>query len=494
MDKMKKLMAIKIKEKWVAVLAVMGMLGLLAPLFRLGMYAVPYYDDYLHVRFVKNFVVEYGGLGAWWQGVLYTVKSQYYAWQGTYSTQFIVSASPLLLDDKYYSYVVLFVLLLFIVSVMAAVVMLTKRLMKMTTGGAWITAVIVTMTLLELIYTAQQGVYWYNAEVHYTLMHGLLLLTIAVSVEILYAKSCKRAVVLSIAMAILGIIVAGSNYVTILQGELVLLTIILLGFLKKNKKTWFLVTPVLLYTFGFYMNVNAPGNQKRGAAYQGCGVMESVLLSFKSGAEQFVNFTGLILVVIMLLLVPVVWNAVRNMEYEFRLPGLVTLYSVCLYATGFTSSYYAMGTPGLSRTWVVIKFTLQLLFFVNEIYWIGWFVKKRQKQREVQCTEHYLSYYGMLCLMMLGIFALSDNKIGEFSSYGAYHYIHSGEAYNFHQQYEERIEKIKNGGSVVELEPYAWRPYFLCMGELSTDPNAEQNMSLAQWYGKKAVYIAVKEE
>lgn len=477
-----------------AVLAVIGMLGLLAPLFRLGLYAVPYYDDYLHVKFVKSFVQEYGGFEGWWKGVLYTVQSQYYAWQGTYSTQFIVSASPLLLDDKYYRYVVLAVLLVFIISVMAAVWMLTKRLMKVTTGGAWIIAVIVTMTLVEFIYTAQQGIYWYNGEVHYTLMHGLLLLTIAIAVEVLYASSCKKAFVLSVLMAILGIIVAGSNFVTILQGLLVILTIIGLGILKRNKKTWFLAMPTFLYTFGFYINVSAPGNAKRGVLFEGCGVMESILLSFKSGAEQFVKFTGLIMVAVMMLLVPVVWNAVRNMEYEFRFPGLVTFYSICLYAAGFTSSYYGMGTPGVSRTWVVIKLTLQLLIFVNEIYWIGWFVKRRQKKKEVQNVEHYLVYYGVLGLMIMGIFALSSNKAGSFSTYGAYYYIHSGEAYNFYQQYTERIEKIKNGGDVVELEPYVWRPYFLCMGELSNDPNAEQNKSLAQWYDKEAVYIAVNEE
>ena len=41
MDKLKKLITIRIKEKWVAVLAVFAMLGLLAPLFRLALYAVP---------------------------------------------------------------------------------------------------------------------------------------------------------------------------------------------------------------------------------------------------------------------------------------------------------------------------------------------------------------------------------------------------------------------------------------------------------------------
>jgi len=62
---------------------------------------------------------------------------------------------------------------------------------------------------------------------------------------------------------------------------------------------------------------------------------------------------------------------------------------------------------------------------------------------------------------------ISPNKVDSFSSYGAYYYIHSGEAYN---------------------------SYFLCIGDLSTDPNAQQNVSFAKWYEKEAVYIVVGEE
>lgn len=492
MNKLKKIIGIKISEKWVAVLAMIGMLGLLAPIFRLALYAVPYYDDYLHVKFARGFLREYGGFRGWIEGVLYTVKSQYYAWQGTFSTQFIVSASPIILDDKYYSYAVVAVLIIFVISVMAFVLMTTKRLLNISTGARWIMAVVVTMSLIELIYTAQQGIYWYNGEVHYTLMHGLFLLMVAVAVEILYVKSNRVALILSVPMAILGIIVAGSNFVTILQGLLVLLTIVGLGILCKNKKVYFLIVPTCVYALGFYFNVIAPGNDKRGQNFQGYGAVKSILYSFKSAGEQFFEFTGLIMVVIMLLLLPVVWNAVINMEYKFRLPGLVTLYSICLYATGFTSSYYGMGTPGISRAWVVIKFTLQLLIYINEIYWIGWFVKRRQRKTTVKPMGHYLAYYAVMCLAVLGIFAISPNQAGSFSSYGAYYYIHSGEAYNFYQQYEARIDKIENSGNVVEVEPYYWKPQFLCIGDLSTDPNSSANRALAEWYGKDAIYVVTE--
>lgn len=44
-----------------------------------------------------------------------------------------------------------------------------------------------------------------------------------------------------------------------------------------------------------------------------------------------------------------------------------------------------------------------------------------------------------MCLM---IFKASPNQAGHYSSYGAYYYVHTGEAYNFHQEYLERIEEI----------------------------------------------------
>ena len=106
--------------------------------------------------------------------------------------------------------------------------------------------------------------------------------------------------------------------------------------------------------------------------------------------------------------------------------------------------------------------------------------------------EHYLVYYAVMCLMVLGIFATSSNQAGSFSSYGAYYYIHTGEAYNFYQQYEARIDKIENSGSVVEVEPFYWKPYFLCIGDLSTDPNSSANRAIADWYEKEAIYVVTE--
>ena len=54
---------------------------------------------------------------------------------------------------------------------------------------------------------------------------------------------------------------------------------------------------------------------------------------------------------------------------------------------------------------------------------------------------------------------------GHYSSYGAYYYVHTGEAYNFHQEYLERVAILSGPEKDVQLPAYQFRPWFLCMGE-----------------------------
>ena len=66
-------------------------------------------------------------------------------------------------------------------------------------------------------------------------------------------------------------------------------------------------------------------------------------------------------------------------------------------------------------------------------------------------------------LEFIMIFQVSPNQAGHYSAYGAYYYVHTGEAYNFHQEYLERVEKLLGDEDDVQLQPYHYKPWFLCM-------------------------------
>ena len=85
------------------------------------------------------------------------------------------------------------------------------------------------------------------------------------------------------------------------------------------------------------------------------------------------------------------------------------------------------------------------------------------------------------------------NKAGSFSSYGAWYYIHTGEAYNFYEEYQERVILLKSDETKVGLAPYHWTPWLIYMGDISENPKSESNRALADWYDKDEVFLIPEE-
>jgi hypothetical protein len=189
----------------------------------------------------------------------------------------------------------------------------------------------------------------------------------------------------------------------------------------------------------------------------------------------------------------------KGTSFRFRYPGLVLLWSFCLYATGFTPSLYSLGHAGLSRTLNAVKLTYQLLLVVNEVYLVGWLRRRSEKKGEVQVRSDYSSgrfgwwFYVLMGVMMLLVFTRTSNQAGSYSSYGAWYYVHSGEANNLHGEYERRIETIESSGPDVTVEPYRYRPWFLCSGDLSENADSEENRYMAEWYGKNSISCVEKD-
>ena len=62
-------------------------------------------------------------------------------------------------------------------------------------------------------------------------------------------------------------------------------------------------------------------------------------------------------------------------------------------------------------------------------------------------------------------------------------------ATGYRQQYLQRVEKIRQSGDVVELDPVVWQPWFLHKGDLKGDASAPENVSMAMWYDKAQIYV-----
>lgn len=495
-DVMKSILTYQMPIKLVAVIACIALAVLLVPLFRIVGYSVPWYDDYNYGNFVKNFVELEYSLSSALQGVAYCIKTQWYAWQGTFSSIFFMSMIPSVWGDEYYFLGPLFIIVLLVVSAFVLVKVLIRDVLKADLSTCVILQAATAAFLVVMIYSPQVGFFWYNAGVHYVLMHSFCILMVATLVKLMVVKN-KLATGILVVLSMLGAVISsGANFVTALQGLVLTISIMVLGALLRKKQTFLLLPALCVYGYGFYMNVSAPGNDKRAAFFvgQGKGPVGAVLLSFVEAVKHLTIFTDLMTIAFMVLLIPVIWRMVKKTSFTFRFPLLILLWSVCMYATGFTPSLYSLGHAGLGRTLNAVKITYQLLLLLNEVYLLGWLCRFLEKKgKKVWDGKCYWWFYGLVIAAMLIIFAADSNKEGSYSSYGAYKLVHSGVAYNFYQEYLDRIEVCKSDEANVVVKPYAWNPWMLRVGDLTDNPNSEQNVAMAKWYRKESIVCKAEE-
>ena len=485
---MRKILGISFSKKIFAICALLALVIALIPLYRLALYAIPRYDDFSYGLNMWK-AQRYGyGLRTILTVGYETALGFHYSWQGTYSSIFMMAQMPGALGYEYYFLGPVLLITSLAVSVFFMSVVLTKHYLKAETPDSIVLAVIVTLTLTECIYTAQQGFYWYNSGVHYVFMHSVMFVMVAVMVLLSRSKKIWTGLIGSLALAFLSFACAGANFVTCIQGILLLAGFMLLLGLNKSKKVFWFVPGLIIYALGLRLSLSAPGNAHRQAAYQGYGAIKSVLYSFKAGAENLWKFSGPFVILLMILAVPVILMIVKKTDHSFRHPWLFTLLSYGFYCTGYSSSFYSMGNAGLSRTWIAVSFTFQILLFANEIYWLGYLTHSKAGEKLGRVfgagVKHYVLYYLAVFVMLLAAFHFTVDKIGAVSSFGAYYYVHTGEAFAFHQEFLERVRIIEESdhGS-VEVPEYAYKPWFLINKDISEDPGEEENRIMAEYFG-----------
>lgn len=491
-NKLMKLVTWKSDRRLVALGSAVVLLLLLAPLFRIAIYSTPWYDDYMCGKFVKNFLdLEYS-LKSALDGAFYCVKTQWYAWQGTFASIFFMSMVPLVWSEELYFLGPVFLIVILPVSVCVLMKVLARDVLKADRAFAVTLQCITAAVAVLLIYTPQQGFFWYNAGVHYVGMHSFLLLLVAAWIKLLTGSGRVSSMFLMLWTLVGAVLAGGANFVTTLQGLLIVLSLAALGILLRIRKTILLTPSLLVYAYSFYKNVSAPGNNVRSAILRGSGLgMEpwsAVVQSFAEAFHYLGRFTGWMTFAVMVVLAPIIWQAVQKLNFRYRYPGLLLLWSFCLYATGFTPSLYSLGYAGVDRTLNVVKITYQLLLIINEVYWIGWICEKRRRaEKSVMAEGAPFLFYPIMGVIMLGIYFATPDREGSYSSSAAYHYLRTGEAYNYYQEYLKRVYKIQNSGSVVVVEPYSFIPWILSVGDLWEDPTYGANTAIARWYNKEAI-------
>lgn len=484
---------LSISEGLMAVFMTALMVVSLIPVYRLALYSTPFYDDYGYSQHIRLQIQENGfNIMSLIKGCIDCVKHEWVYEQGTYTSAVMMALVPIAWNIRQYWLGVFWIITSIVIGTFVLGWTLSKYLLDANVKQRITIGAFLTIVLTQLIYSAQQGIYWYDGAVHYTFMQGLLFLTVSAWIKTLFTSSKGKIIAWGIISAILAFLSAGVNFISTLQGMVFLVSIIIICLILKHKAWMSLIPAVVTYSVGMALNILAPGNSCRGAYYTEVkkGALESIGLSFVAAFQYLWEMTGFILIVAMLVAIPLLWNVACKRKFSYRFPGLVSLFSFCVYATGFTPGFYGMGYAGLARMFCSVKFTLLVLIFINEAYWIGW-IKNKFEGKVKSELKNNVWYF--LCCAVLAVVCVwtSNNQAGTCLSYGCYYYIHSGEAANYYNDFYGWVDTIENSGPDVVLEPLHWKPWFLCQKvELSTNPEMEQNKAMAWWFGKNSIRLS----
>lgn len=493
----KKILQVEIDRRILAVGAVLVLLVLLVPVARIMMYCVPWYDDFGYGKWVKSFWEIRHSVWDAVKGAAASARSSYYAWQGTFSSCFMMSLMPAVWGTDKYVYGLWFILLVMILAIFYMVKVLLADVLKADRWSVLLVQAVVAATCIVLFRSPIDGLFWYNSGVHYTAMHSFGLILIAVLIQLIYTDSPRKRGGLVICSVPLAFFVGGANYVTVLQMVLLVASLLGWGLIFKKKRVLWVIPAGISLSLAAFWNITAPGNNRRMASFTEMKMSpwEAIWNSFKSAITYFDDFTGWMTLAVLILLVPVMIQIVTRTAFRFQYPGLVVVWSFCLYAAGFTPTLFTMGHTLLSRATNMAKFTFQLLLFLNVFYLLGFSCRylREKKSREIRCRNS-LAFYVIVLLAMVGIFAAEPNKGGIYSTYCAYYFVHTGEAYNYYQEYLQRVEICESEEADVVVRPYVFKPWVMCLGDLSSDPDYEPNRFMAEYFGKNSIICISEEE
>ena len=135
---------------------------------------------------------------------------------------------------------------------------------------------------------------------------------------------------------------------------------------------------------------------------------------------------------------------------------------------------------------------------LNVVYVVGFIyqlVQKKSKNKEKNLLLKWKGGFAWpLIIAWVGAFFFfytnEVNPIGNYTVFGAAYYLANGTAEQFYDEYEQRLEILKDDSiKDVVFEPYKARPWFLINKDIGTDPSDEENVFLAKYYNKNSVCV-----
>lgn len=480
-------------------------LGSLAVLFYIGRYSVMAADDFTYGAEPHHIWLATGSVREVIKTSFQTVFQSRKDWQGTYMSIFLMGLNPGVLSERLTFLVPFIILIPYCGGIALFFYQLSKLFFDKAEREIKPIILCTIFITIQTIYDPAEAFFWYNGAIHYMFMQSLLLCWMGIILRLSRENTGKwKEVLWILAGCLIGLIIGGGNFITVLQGFILSIVYLSLCILHKRLRLQ-CVFPWLLFCVGGIYNLTAPGNLLRRNAFQTLALsynpIKAVLYSLKYGEVYIAEWTGYLMLASIFLLLPFIWRLVGKAESKFRYPVLFVGFSYCVFSAMLTPLFYGMGTIQVDRALNIIKMMYYVIVLIDIIYVLGW-LRYKVKQEDsmffqdikivAKICGKYLNAWiiGGLAVCLV-IMVLEPDK-NTYTLISATRSLLNGEAKNYYaQQLERESLYYDTSQPIIYLEAIKNPPYVLFNGDIAADdePGYWINKGMAYFYNKQEIHL-----
>lgn len=482
---------------WRIFLLILLVLSLI-PILVIAQYNHSSADDYKYGLPVRQALQHGGDVIEVSKAIAKNVISTYFTWQGTYSAVVLFSVQPAVFGEQCYF---LSTYILLAVSIWAIFSFFRSWIGRFygRKDIADIIACCVSLLFVQMMPSPVQGLFWWNGASYYSFWNALML--IQVSQFFVMAQTQKCSVGRCLLSALLGVLLAGSNFVTaLLTAEI---TTVFLAYFIYKRKCWKQLSIVLIVTLiGFAISVFSPGNAIRQERMTALSSFAAIMKSFLYAYEWAVAWTPLMHVAMLAFCLPFALSLQRASRSErSRIPlWLKLLILAGLFVSSFVPTTYAGIGLGGGRIqnirflfWVIGCFMAELLIVERICDWIRahkltYLYNDAIKRLNVRRSILILGAFTMV-VFFAGVRQYQRAQFDCFTSVSAVTSLYLGDAQAFDSIADQRVEMLQSGVKNVELPSFTIKPYVLFFDDITQDSTNWRNEYVAKFYGIETVTL-----
>lgn len=301
--------------------------------------------------------------------------------------------------------------------------------------------------------------YWYVGGINYTFAFSLSLVLLYLFLRLKEGDMKKgKTIFFMILGGLLAFVIGGNNYSASLSSACVFVSLSFF-LLFKEKDAFVRTMPItILVVVGLIICLVAPGNQIRlNDEFGGTttGPVYAILMSLWRTFTNIYSWTSIKILIMMILIAPLLWKAMRQLHFGFRYPVIFTAFTFGIYASQIVATMYVDGSTGGRRMADILYYGYHVWLLLNEGYWIGWIQRRRWagensvlKRMKKWLEPRLVLWFCVAGIILAGVAGVMELKT--LSTYRACVWLVKGYARDYAQAWEERLKVLKDD-SVKEV-------------------------------------------